>query len=630
MTKYVEIAPAIPLAANAPQTYTYHLNPDQQAAARFQGVVVPFGRQYVNGTILRVTTAPVPYRTRSISSVTPTHLTAQQVQFAEWLSRTMQGGLGYTLRLFYPPVVRRPLELVQTDKKLPAPRADVALVRALDHSPACYLEPHRTQRQEQLATLALASASRGQQVLILVPEKWLLEDMAQVLPTPDYPGQIGVLHAALTPREQRRVWELTQRGTMKIIIGTQKALFLPFQKLGLIIVEEESIATHKLWDQYPRLSNIDGAQQLTLLYGSKLLYGSSFPSLRLWSDVEKGRVTCIGDMPKKPALQVISPSLNDRRSKYLFPTELVQRIERWYQQGERIAVLYNRRGSWQSAVCRSCKQALRCPNCGVALTVHGEKEAVTTCHHCGYEAVLPKKCPTCHKAQLRLIGLGTERIEDVLQRVMPKSAWLRLDADTLKDVDTDERIRLVKKHRLIVGTQAMLPALSHVRVDRVVWLFPERSVLYPDFRSAERSVALLMRLQQLLPAKRSVTIATRQPYVLEQQLLLSPKKFFEIQLRERTRLGYPPATEAVRLSVRSSTLDQAMARAATLRGHIEERMKAAPTASVSLRGPFQSFIKKRRGKHEAHLLLLGSVPQLVPLYDGLPIDGVELDPARIL
>src|SRR5581483_2650706 len=171
MTKYVEIAPAIPLAANAPQTYTYHLNPDQQAAARFQGVVVPFGRQYVNGTILRVTTAPVPYRTRSISSVTPTHLTAQQVQFAEWLSRTMQGGLGYTLPLFYPPVVRRPLELVQTDKKLPAPRADVALVRALDHSPACYLEPHRTQRQEQLATLALASASRGQQVLILVPEK---------------------------------------------------------------------------------------------------------------------------------------------------------------------------------------------------------------------------------------------------------------------------------------------------------------------------------------------------------------------------------------------------------------------------------------------------------------------------
>ncbi len=630
---FADVAPAVPLGANSKQVYTYTLLAKNNDTLHPHALVtIPFGKRNIAGTVMAIHNKPAPYPTKAIFRVVPIELTGQQVIFARWIARTHQGGLGFTLRLFYPPARLPPTGHHRT-------RVSVITQDSIQTTTgAALVEPDIRKRSQAMAATIAAAVQKGQQILILVPEKWMIDRLAKLFP--DWLVQCTTLvHAELKPRQLAAAWAAVRSGEARVVIGTQKALFLPYQRLGLIVIEEEQLPTHKLWDQYPRLHNIYAAEQLALIHQARMVYATSFPSLRLRHLVASGQLTPVAGTQHPLRTEVVTFTFAERQRRAPLPEAFVPTLQKWVKQNERILLFYNRRGSWQALICRGCQATVHCPQCGVSTVVHTtgtgkRKKWYIACHHCAWRSELPQRCPNCRRSGLVPVGIGTEKLATVLARLLGR-AVIRLDADTRTRLPASQlsaRLAAEKQGTVVIGTAAIFTALPGMTFDRIVWLFPERSLLYPDVRSEERAMIVLARLYQLYPPaiRGSIMLVTRQPHLIERTLALPLAAFTERQLKERKRFGYPPFSDMIRLTASAKSSQQALNKARILRHQIEERLEKTHHTNITIRGPFQSFIKRRRGQAEAHLILLGQLPTLVALYEGLPADYVDLAPERIL
>lgn len=405
--------------------------------------------------------------------------------------------------------------------------------------PVALIEGNAGRRHRLIAKQALAAPG---QALVVAPEIWLLERLRAAFPAG---APVQTMHAGLTVKEQARCWQDVHEAKRVIIIGTQKALWLPWRRLSKVIVEEEFFPTHKLWDQYPRLSNVEGASVLADLSRAALVWSGSFPSLRLHYGVGQRQVTPAVWRPLRPRAKIIQTTYQDRRRGWLLPQQLVEELQASVRRRERVVVLRNRHGA-----------------------------------------------------------LGPAKIQALLTKLLGRHS------------------------RLLVETAALFARLQDTTADRVVWLFPEDSIFYPDFRSAERAWYTLARLQQLAGPRRAVTVVCRGQWAERVAAILNddPRRFYEDQLAERARLGYPPWRDLVRLTVRARTVAGAQQRAEKLRRAIEPRLPAGD--EISLRGPFASF--EATAGPERHLLLAGPLARLRPLYSGQAVERVDVNPERIV
>ncbi len=624
---YAEVAPAVPLPTTGPQTYTYEVPSDKNITAElFTQVRIPLGRRFVSGVVVKLHNKKSKFQTKELALHSQWQLTAHQIAFARWIALTMQGGLGYTLRLFFPSVrlSRTHFKDRRSSNRLHnltlSPRASVTpLHLAVIHG-------DKAERGIELMQLVQKVVKRQKQVLILIPEKALAHRFQSLLRAINVTGI--VVDSALSDSIYSDTWYKVQNGASNVIIGTQKALCLPWLNLGLIIVENESYGTHKLWEQYPRLDNRYAARELARIHRCSLVYSGSVSSLDLQHRLRTGEVTSLVDKPLAYKIKVLTSTFDDRRNHYLLPTEALTLLKSWLAQRDHIFIFHNRKGTWSTVLCTKCKHTLSCPNCDVALTVHGEKGQRLACHHCGHTVDMPKQCPYCQNKHLRLFGPGTEKIATILRRQLPKANVIELNADTLRAhavVQLRQKLR-GKKSTLFIGTTAAFRVLSAIEINRVLFLRPESMLLYPDFRSSERTRTTLFRLQEILPNKRQVVIATRLKRLVDETLALSNHDFSESELKHRRQLSYPPYTDLIRLTCSGKTKQAAELKAVAVRDRLEKKR----TTKVSIRGPFVSYVKKRRGKHEAHLILSGSLKDLTSLYQNIPVDTVDLNPERIL
>lgn len=607
---YADVAPAIPLPVTGPQVYTYRV-PDGMVAGAlvYTQVTIPFGKRRVRGVVIRVHQERVPYPIKELALYAPWQLTAHQVAWGTWIHQTMGGGLGYTLRLFFPPGVT------------PRPtwhRASVAVAKGRARKPRAIIESDTAARHQRIASLIAPMATT--QALIIVPEKWLIAPLAATM-TKHFPGRVVTIEASASSRQATSTWERVQTDGQVIIIGTQKSLFLPFQSLRLVVVEEEFYATHKLWDQYPRLDNRLGAQQLARIHRASLVYATSFPSLRLWHEIAARRIRAVIKKPLQPQTNLIAPTFDDRQHHRVLPQLLIASMKTWVAHKKRIVMLHNVLGSWRVVLCRSCHTTVRCPDCGMAMAVHGTgSKARLVCHHCGATRAVPTSCPQCHKETLTTFGAGTERVSEVLRQIFPTTPLQVMEA-----VSEALPPAAAAGAQIIIGTTALFTRLPHHWADQTVYLFPERGLLYPDFRSEERVLLTLVRLAQLGQAAQPITIVTHKKPLVAARLTAAPATLLRKMITERDRLGYPPLQDMVRLTWRSSTAALARRKAATVRGRLEEC-----DTSITIRGPFASFHQMTRGKYEQHLLLLGPLDRLRQCYAAQPIDAVDVWPERIL
>ncbi len=617
---YADVAPAIPLPVGKSQVFTYRTATDEIPSPR-SIVQVPVGARSVPGIVLAVHRRQPAYKTKILSRVYPLRLTDGQVEFARWIAHTMQGGLGFTLRLFTPPA-----RLTEPPAKwvgLPSASKDGRQVAAVVGV--------SRQRWKKLRSQVSQEVGLGRQVLIIVPEVPMIKMVATRLGR--LLQEVTLLyHADLAASRLGAAWQQVQSGQACVVVGTQKALFLPWQHLSLLIVEEEQLPTHKLWDQYPKLHNKTAAVVLAVIHQAHLVYSSSYPSLELWHNVAQRHIKKNIWHPPVLKTSIVPLSFEDRRQHRLLPEEFLEQLKGWIKQKERTLILCNQRGFWQAARCRSCRAAVVCPECHKALAVHGSKtQRILVCHQCGFEQPLPQQCPACQSTSFKFSGVGTQTIEHVLKHISVYTKDIvRIDTDTVAGRSPRSLEKELRRRSVVLGTSAVFKYTGDTAFDRVVWLFPERSLLYPDIRSAEQSVLLASRLQQhLRSSRRRLVLVTRREQLVADHLSGAVERVYAPMLQERKRLSYPPFNELIRLTVSSKQAQNAAKRAQQIREMIEARIPQK-TENILIRGPFQGFQKTRRQKHEYHLLLIGPLPRLTALYDGLPVDAVDVRPQRIL
>ena len=630
-TQYIEVAPAVPLPATSSQTFTYQAPAD---IAEGQIVEVPFGPRPMKAVVVAIKQVKPAYKTKAIIGRGGKQaLSPAQFQFAAWIADTMHGSLGYTMRLFFPPpgmqtAPKQPVPLSQP-KKGNTPKDIVHIMGQLQGKPGIYVEGKQADRHAMLAHLASAYIEQGKQVFLLVPEISLIEILQKKLLQAGLGmDEVAPYFAGTPPGIRREIWQAAAAGEPIVVVGTHKALFLPWQNLGLIVLEQAHYPTHKAWEQYPRLDNTFAAKALAHIVGAGYVTSAAFSSLNMKHGLDTGAHYTIANNPLTLRSSVTSVSFADKKNRRLIPEETLLALKGDVKKGLRIFCLFNRRGTWQRFACKKCHRHLTCPDCGTPVPVtlknkptkKKQPEFTLMCQACHKKVSPPAVCPTCKKGYLKPSRAGSQQVAKTLQQFTQAAGVTRLDADSLAGLSRQEVRKKIQTHPFIIGTNAALTHLEGAEFDKVYWFFPEDSLWYPDIRSSERSLILLSRLQALAPSS-DVYLVTRQPQLLNDTITQPVSEFYKKELRQRQKLWYPPFADIVRLTLSGAGAASAKALKQAL------VKKAGP--SIKVRGPYQSVNPKQ--KHTlTNILLTGELKNITPLYRDLSLTGVDGNPEKIL
>lgn len=329
---YVEVAPFLPLKRKGRQAYTYALTQKQKDKVGVGSVVtVSVGRRYVRGVVVSTHSKKVPYKTKNITKVHGIDLSEKQFDLGNWIAMVMQGGLGFTMRLFMPPGVKAAKEIGSGAVFDAGSKSSEKIAASVSKGFFSVVEKDSEKRREIVSAAVNRFVRKGSQALIVVPEKTMLE----LGP--------GVFYSAdMNKPQATKIWEELKNGKPLAIRGTQKALFLPFEKLGLIVVEEEQFFSHKLWDQYPKLHNKEGVKKLAEIHDCPVLYVSSFHSMENYHHINAGGIKSILDNSVDIKANIAAFSFEDKLKKYAVPSQLIKRVRSWARDGERVLFFYNR------------------------------------------------------------------------------------------------------------------------------------------------------------------------------------------------------------------------------------------------------------------------------------------------
>ena len=419
-------------------------------------------------------------------------------------------------------------------------------------------------RWEGYTHLAKAILEAGKSVLVLTPEILLARQLHSYLQ-----GRLGetvdLYHSNLPEGERGRVWERTHRGEAclsqvhlsqaRLIVGTRSALFLPLDDLGLLIVDEEQDRSYKQDEMIPHYHARTAAAVCG--EGAFLLFGSAAPSLETFHATESGAITLIRPPISPVEREVRIVPMN--REKEPLSAELLAAIARTLEQGKRVLLAVNRRGSFQAILCKKCGQPLRCPHCGGTLT-YGVRSAQLVCRICG--TAQPRMvCSHCGSRALRFVGVGSARVEDEVKERFPSARVVRIDTDTLR---TREQERVAERAlngegEILVATPMIAKGPPLPRLGLVGAIGVDALLALPDFRAAERTyqylTGLLGRLSPVTPAPGQGSLvgeAIVQTHYPDHIAILSAMdgdydRFYVAEIAERKELFYPPFSHLARL-----------------------------------------------------------------------------------
>lgn len=352
---------------------------------------------------------------------------------------------------------------------------------------------------------AQAALDFGKTVLVLVPEIALTPQTVRRFKSrfSQLNDQVAVLHSNLSQGERFDEWHRIRKGTARIVIGARSAVFAPLPNLGLIIIDEEHESTYKQ-ENVPRYQARDVAVLRAAFEPCTIILGSATPSLESWQNTLSGKYQLLrldkrADAHSMPLVRVIDMRLEKQKQKGQTPilsdrlrTALEQRLEK----GEQSILFLNRRGFARSLQCHGCGHTCECPHCAVALTYHRTDERLV-CHVCGHQSIVPKKCPECKNSGITLQGYGTQKVEEVLQKILPEAKFARIDADAMRRKNTlKDILRKFKSQKIdiLIGTQMIAKGLHFPNVTLVGILNADLGLHVPDFRAGERTFQLITQV----------------------------------------------------------------------------------------------------------------------------------------
>ncbi|WP_026978160.1 replication restart helicase PriA [Flavobacterium tegetincola] len=409
------------------------------------------------------------------------------------------------------------------------------------------------------------------QVLYLLPEIALTTQLVTRLTT-HFGNKVAVFHSKYSNNERVEVWlqSLEKSEKAQIIIGARSALFLPFNDLGLIIIDEEHEQTFKQSDPAPRYHARDAAIVLAHFHKAKVLLGSATPSIETYYNTQNKKYGLVELTERFSKVQLPEVALVDLKDKYFrkqmqghFSDTLVNQMSDALALGEQIILFQNRRGYSPILECLTCGHVPECPQCDVSLTYHKHKNQLR-CHYCGYSMSKPTNCQACSSVELTTKGFGTEQIQQEVQALFPSIKVGRMDQDTTRGKFGFERIIDSFKNRevdILVGTQMLAKGLDFDNVSLVGVLNADNMLFYPDFRAFERSFQMLMQVSGRAgrsEKRGKVIIQTYNPNHNTIQQVTHNDYFgmYKEQLYDRKIYFYPPYYRVIKITLKHRDYDK--------------------------------------------------------------------------
>ena len=407
---------------------------------------------------------------------------------------------------------------------------------------------------------------QAKQVLYLVPEIALTPQVVNRL-IARFGDQVLVYHSKFSLHERTEVWQRVLHSDKQgqIIVGARSAVLLPFQDLGLIIVDEEHENSYKQFDPSPRYQARDSVIYLAKLLGAKVLLGSATPSMETAENVRNGKYGWVQLTERYGGVSLPSIELIDLREAQkkkqmsgMFSLTLVNAIKQTLDQKKQVILFQNRRGYAPILECTSCGHSPQCTQCDVTLTYHQSHQQLR-CHYCSYHIPMPQQCHACGMPTLTTKGVGTQQIEEHVKEIFPEVNVGRMDWDSTRGKWGFDRIidAFVKEElQVLVGTQMVVKGLDFKNVLLVGVINADHVLNFPDFRAHERSFQMLCQVAGRAgrsDRKGRVLMQTYQPDhpTLKQVLMHDFESLFETQKKERLQYRYPPYYRMIRITLKS-------------------------------------------------------------------------------
>ena len=464
-------------------------------------------------------------------------------------------------------------------------------------------------KTEVYMELIAAVLEQGKEAVVLIPEIALtFQTVLRFYRR--FGDQVSIIHSKLSAGERYDQFERARRGEVKVMIGPRSALFTPFPRLGVIVIDEEHEGSYKS-ENAPRYHAREAAIERARMCGAFVVLGSATPSVDSYERTKEGLYR-LYELPFRvenramPETEVVDLREELRMgNRSIFSARLKELMEDRLRKGEQIMLFLNRRGYAGFVSCRACGHVIKCPHCDVSLSLHHGGRMV--CHYCGYQTVQPKKCPSCGSAYIGAFRAGTQQVAEAAAKTFPGARILRMDFDTTRQKGGYERILEAfskKQADILVGTQMIVKGHDFPGVTLVGALAADLSLYAGDYRAAERTFQLLV--QAAGRAGRGTTpgtavIQTYSPdhYSIETAADQDYKAFFEKEMAFRRMMNYPPAAHLMALYLMSED-EEALNRGAV-------RLKALAMShtrqEIALIGPSDAGLSKLKDVYRKVLYL---------------------------
>lgn len=661
------IVPLTKLPLNREQAFSYR---SEEGLSEGDLVSVPFSNRKIEGVVVgRVGDKPSAsgknLKLKDVDSlIEKGFVSPEQFELARFAAEYYFSPLGIMLKNFVPKraKARKKKAVAEQEKEMPdirlTPEQSSAVSRIAGRGKDrefLLFGPAGSGKTEVYihSILELRKSDPETQALILLPEKTLTPQAIERYGAYFPADEIAVLSSNVSSGAFYEGWQRIRNGQARIIIGTRMAVFAPFRKLGLIVIDEEQDISYKQWDMGPRYDARTLARKLAEIHGARLVFGSATPSVAAYHQANEDLV-CRVDLPeleipgkRKPPLTIEIVDMRLERwqagrfgKEKAFPAvskKLKGEIAYALKNKTQVILLVNRQGMSSFSVCQKCKAVLKCPRCDRALVY--DCSGRYRCLHCSYETSITPECPACGGLSFRNVGLGTQKVEKEIKDAFPGARVIRADSQELSgSVRAHEELyRKFSDHEadILVGTQIVSKGWDLPNVSLVGIIDADNLLSLPDFSASEKAFDLMFQLagRASRPGARHpgmTVIQTYRPEGFVMRMFAARDKdgFYKHELDDRKALGYPPFGRMAKIFFQDFSSRKAEAEVSAVADEL------AGIEGIRVAEPQESFVPKIRGKFRRQLVIrsAGPLPEAaVDALKSLP-DGwsIDIDPISSL
>ena len=438
---------------------------------------------------------------------------------------------------------------------------------------------------------------KGREAIMLVPEISLTPQIIDRFRS-HFKEDIAILHSGLSDGEKYDEYRKILRKEVKIVIGARSAIFAPFTNIGIIIIDEEHSQTYKQ-DHNPRYNAIEVAFLRGKTHNAKVILGSATPTIESYARAKKGYYELVllnkrANNASLPIVNIVDMSDEIKKNNRIFSSELKLNIEDRLNKKEQIMLLLNKRGYSNYLMCEECGEVKKCPNCDITLTYHKSSD-MNRCHYCGYSESNNSICSNCKKSSLKKMGYGTEKVEEEIKKLFPGIKTLRMDIDTTSRKGSHKEI--IDKFNnyeadVLIGTQMISKGLDFPLVTLVGVINADTILNFPDFRSSERTYALLSQVsgragRSSKPGKVIIQTFNKDNYAISLSKSHDYESFYNEEIKIRKKLYYPPYSFIALIKVGGKDFSYSLGEATKISNYIKKNVK-----SEIVLGPSVSSLSK--------------------------------------